>query len=181
MSVVAEWSGTVGLVFWRAVGALLILVVGWVLSRVLSGGLRRALTTARVDPTLVTFCGHLAYVTALTLVVIAALHTLGFPTVSFAAVVGAAGLAIGLALKGTLSNLASGVLLIALRPFEVGDRIEAAGVTGVVRQIQVFATTLDTEDGRTVIIPNAKLSGDKITRFPRATTNPEPPSTEPQT
>ena len=91
--------------------------------------------------------------------------TFGFPAVSFAAVVGAAGLAIGLALKGSLSNFAAGVMLIVFRPFNVGDRIEAAGVSGVVARIQVFATTLDAENDKRIIIPNAALTGGNITNY----------------
>ena len=141
------------------------LVVGWVTAKLLALGLRRVLRGARVDATAAAFCANLAYVTMLVLVVITALDKFGFPAVSFAAVVGAAGLAIGLALKGTLSNLAAGVLLIALRPFNVGDRIEAAGVGGVVTEIKVFATTLRTADHKTIIVPNASLTGGNITNF----------------
>lgn len=104
----------------------------------------------------------------LTLVVITALDKLGFPAVSFAAVVGAAGLAIGLALKGTLSNLAAGVILIALRPFSVGDRIEAAGVSGTVTKIHIFSTTLAAPDQKKISIPNATLSGGNIINYSTA-------------
>ena len=101
----------------------------------------------------------------MTLVVIATLDKLGFPAVSFAAVVGAAGLAIGLALKNTLSNFAAGVILIALRPFKVGDRVDAAGVSGVVSEILVFAITLAAEDGKTIIVPNAAIVGGNISKY----------------
>ncbi len=138
------------------------LLIGWLVARFLTMALRRILKTSRVDPTLAGFCTNLAYFSMLTFVVIATLQRFGFPAVSFAAVLGAAGLAIGFALKGTLSNFASGVLLIALRPFSVGDRIEAAGVCGVVEQIQVFATTIKAEDGKRIIIPNASLTGGNI-------------------
>lgn len=141
------------------------LVVGWVTAKMLAFGLRRVLKGARVDATAAAFCANLAYVTMFVLVVITALDKFGFPAVSFAAVVGAAGLAIGLALKGTLSNLAAGVILIALRPFKMGDRIEAAGVSGVVTEIKVFATTLKAADDRRIIIPNASLTGGNITNF----------------
>ncbi len=166
MSVLGEWIGTVlqqhGT---RFVTAVVILIIGWIVARAVAGAIRRALNTARLDATLSAFLGSLSYAAMLILVVISALHSLGFPTVSFAAVVGGAGLAIGLALKGTLSNFASGVILIALRPFKIGDRIEVAGVTGVVKQIQVFATTLEDDDGRKIILPNAKIADDKIINF----------------
>ena len=132
MSILGEWIRTVlqqhGT---RFVTAVVILILGWIVARAVAGAFRRALNTARLDATLSSFLGSLSYAAMLILVVISALHSLGFPTVSFAAVVGGAGLAIGLALKGTLSNFASGVILIALRPFKIGDRIEVAGVTGL--------------------------------------------------
>ena len=142
------------------------LVIGWVLAVLLRAGLRRTLRTARIDATLSRFCANLLYVSALTIVVIAALERFGLPPVSVAAVLGAAGLAVGLALKGTLSDLAAGIMLIALRPFKVGDRIEVAGASGIVRHIHVFATILETEDDkRTIIVPNARITGSNITTF----------------
>lgn len=144
------------------------LVIGWMVAKLLSMALRRALQGAMLDATMSVFFSNLAYITMLALVVITALDKFGFPAVSFAAVVGAAGLAIGLALKGTLSNLAAGVLLIALRPFNVGDRIDAAGVSGVVKQIQVFATTIESEDHKKIIIPNASITNGIITRHAEA-------------
>ncbi|MFQ5494958.1 MAG: mechanosensitive ion channel family protein [Phycisphaerae bacterium] len=142
------------------------LLVGWLLARMLTFGLRRILNRTGVDGTLVLFFTNLAYITMLAFAVITALQRFGFPAVSFAAVVGAASLAIGLALKGTLSNLAAGVLLIALRPFNVGDRIEVGGTIGEVVRIAVFATTLRAADEKTVIIPNAAITGGTITRHP---------------
>ena len=138
------------------------LLFGWLFARLLRAGMRRAFVRARLDPTLASFCANLVYVTLLTLVVITALDRFGFPAVSFAAVLGAAGLGIGLALKGTLSNFAAGVLLIALRPFNVGDRIEVAGTSGVVRRIEVFATVLEAEGGRRIVVPNASITGGNI-------------------
>lgn len=150
---------------WQVGVAVVTLVIGWLVARAIRSGMRRSLELARMDATLASFLTSLAYVAMLVLVIIAALHRLGFPTVSFAAVIGAAGLAVGLALKGTLSNFASGVILISLRPFKVGDRIEAAGVTGVVKQIQIFSTTIEADDGHRVIIPNAKIANEKISNF----------------
>ena len=97
--------------------------------------------------------------------VVAALGQLGIQTTSFIAILGAAGLAIGLALQGSLANFAAGFLMIIFRPFKVGDFIEGAGVAGVVREIQIFTTTLKTPDNKTIIIPNAKLSGDNIINY----------------
>lgn len=146
------------------VGALSILIVGWLLARVLSRAVRKALTTAHVEPTLVGFTGSLVYVIFLAGVVVTALQRVGVPTGSFLGVVGAAGLAIGLALKGTLSNIAAGIMLIALRPIQVGDRIEAAGAQGVIEEIHVFATTIRADDSRRIIVPNAAITGGNITK-----------------
>lgn len=164
MEILSQW-GTDALDTYepRVMAGTTTLVLGWLAAKLLRIGLRRALRNARVDPTASAFCVNLFYVTVLTLMVITALSGFGFPTVSFAAVLGAAGLAVGLALKSSLSNFASGVLLIALRPFNVGDRIDAAGVSGVVFDIPVFATTITAEDGRRVIIPNASITGGNIT------------------
>ncbi len=142
---------------------LAILILGWFFAKLFSTVLKRVLNKANIDKTLTAFFGNLAYITMLVLVVIAALDKFGFPAMSFAAVVGAAGLAIGLALKGSLSNLASGVMLIAMRPFNVGDQIEVAGVKGIVTHIQVFATTIESEDQKIIIIPNANITSGIIT------------------
>ncbi|HIE54472.1 MAG TPA: mechanosensitive ion channel, partial [Chromatiaceae bacterium] len=98
-------------------------------------------------------------------VVIAALGELGIQTTSFIAILGAAGLAVGLALQGSLANFAAGFLLIVFRPFKVGDVIEAAGVTGKVSDIQIFTTTLKTPDNKTIIVPNGKLGNDNIVNY----------------
>jgi small conductance mechanosensitive channel len=149
----------------KILAAVAILVLGWLLARFLTRTVRRLMARAGVDPTLVGFFSSLLYIGLLTVVVIAALDRLGFPTVSFVAVVGAVGLVIGLALKGTLSNLACGVMLIALRPFQVGDKIEAAGVSGVVEVIQVFATTVRADDAKRIMIPNSAIAGGNITNY----------------
>ena len=138
------------------------LILGWLVSKILRAGLLRTLLASRVDRTLALFTVNLTYIALMALVVITALHQFGFPSISFAAVVGAAGLAVGLGLKGMLSNLAAGALLIGLRPFNVGDRIEAAGVSGVVASIHVFTTCIETE-GKRIIIPNGSMTGGNIT------------------
>ena len=123
------------------------------------------MTKSNVDETLVSFVGNLTYVALLTFVVIAAINQLGIQTTSFIAVIGAAGLAIGLALQGSLANFAAGVLLIIFRPFKAGDFIDGAGVAGTVEEIQIFTTHLKTPDNKSIIVPNAKLTGDNITNF----------------
>jgi small conductance mechanosensitive channel len=123
------------------------------------------MTKGKVDPTLISFLGHMIYIALLTFVILAALGQLGIQTTSFIAVIGAAGLAIGLSLQGSLANFAAGVLMIIFRPFKVGDLIEAAGVLGTVEDIQIFTTQLVTPDNKTIIIPNAKLTADNIINF----------------
>ncbi len=144
---------------------LAILVVGQWLAKLIGRTTKRVMTRRGVDPTLINFTTSLVYYAALAFVVIAALNRLGVQTASLIAVLGAAGLAIGLALQGSLSNFAAGVLMIIFRPFSVGDVIEGAGVFGTVEAIQLFTTTIVTPDNATVIVPNAKIGGDNITNF----------------
>ena len=145
--------------------ALAILIVGQWIAKILGRTTKKVMTHRGVDPTLVNFTTSLLYYSALAFVVIAALNRLGIQTASLIAVLGAAGLAIGLALQGSLSNFAAGVLIIIFRPFNVGDMIEGAGVFGRVEEIQLFTTTVITPDNATVIVPNTKLSNDNITNF----------------
>jgi small conductance mechanosensitive channel len=118
-----------------------------------------------VDPTLQTFVGNMVYYALLTFVILAALSQIGIQTTSFIAVIGAAGLAVGLALQGSLANFAAGFLLIMFRPFKVGDFIEGAGVMGTVESLQIFTTQLRTPDNKKIIIPNASLTGDNIVNW----------------
>jgi small conductance mechanosensitive channel len=111
------------------------------------------------------FVANLIYITLLVFVVLAALGQLGIQTTSFIAVIGAAGLAIGLALQGSLANFAAGFLMIIFRPFKVGDFIEGAGVAGTVEAIQIFTTQLLTPDNKTIIIPNTSLTAGNITNY----------------
>ena len=99
---------------------------------------------------------------------IAALNKIGIETNSFLAIIGAAGLAVGLALQGSLSNFAAGVMMIIFHPFKLGDYVEAGGAEGTVTEIQIFSTVIETKDNKRVIVPNAKITGDKITIHPEA-------------
>ncbi len=147
------------------VAALAILYVGkWIARRVVTLG-ERVMTRRGLDPTVVGFVGNIAFMALLIVVVIASLGQLGIPTASFVAAIGAAGLAIGLALQGSLSNFASGVLLVTFRPAKVGDYIEAAGVAGTVEEITVFSTRLVTPDRRTITVPNSKLFDGPIVNY----------------
>lgn len=149
----------------KVVAAILIFIIG----RIVAGWLRRfaekVMTKRDVDPTLVGFVSSLAYIGMMAFVILAALGQLGIQTTSFIAVLGAAGLAIGLALQGSLANFAAGFLLILFRPFKVGDFIEGGGVSGVVEKIEMFTTTLRTGDNKTIIVPNGKLAGDNIVNY----------------
>lgn len=149
----------------KIISAVIVFIVGRWVAGLLRNLLQKIMTKKEVDPTIVSFVVHLTYIALLTFVVLAALGQLGIQTTSFIAVIGAAGLAIGLALQGSLANFAAGFLMIIFRPFKVGDFIEGAGVMGTVEEIQVFTTQLKTPDNKTVIIPNSKLTADNITNF----------------
>ncbi len=149
----------------KILAAIAVFIFGKLIARFLRNLSVKIMTKSKVDPTLVSFLGHLIYIALLTFIILAALGQLGIQTTSFIAVIGAAGLAIGLSLQGSLSNFAAGVLMIIFRPFKVGDLIDGAGVLGTVEEIQIFTTLLLTPDNKTVIIPNAKLTSDNITNF----------------
>jgi len=145
--------------------ALAVLVIGWLIARALAGIARRMLDRSKIEATLAAFASRLLYAAMITLVLITALGKLGVPTASFVAVIGAAGLAVGFALQGSLSNFAAGIMLISFRPFKVGDFVEAAGVAGTIEEIQIFATRLRTPDNKAIIVPNAAITGANITNF----------------
>lgn len=141
------------------VWAIVILVVAWILSKIIGNGVRRSLAKAKVDETLSRFFGKLAGYSVLTLGVIFALSKFGIDVTSFAAILAAAGFAVGMALSGTLGNFAAGVMLLIFRPFKVGDYIVAGGTEGVVEEIELFTTTLNTLDNRHIILPNGLIHG----------------------
>ncbi|MDJ0781059.1 MAG: mechanosensitive ion channel, partial [Desulfosarcinaceae bacterium] len=149
----------------KLVAAVVIFIVGRWVAKLLRKLIERLMVKSNMDQTLVSFTGNLAYIALLAFVIIAALGQLGIQTTSFIAVLGAAGLAIGLALQGSLSNFAAGFLMIIFRPFKVGDFIEGAGVAGVVEEIQIFTTQLKTPDNKTIIIPNSSLTADNIVNW----------------
>ncbi|TWI11570.1 mechanosensitive ion channel family protein [Aerolutibacter ruishenii] len=149
----------------KLLGAVLILLFGVWLVRHLTKVLDRAFERAHMEATLRGFLRNIAYATMLVIVVVAALQSLGVPTTSVMAALGAAGLAIGLALKDSLSNIASGVMLIVQRPFHVGDTVQAAGIEGTVELVRVFQTRMRTADNRSVIIPNSLITTAPIINF----------------
>ena len=144
------------------IAAVVIFVVGKWVARVVSNFLESVLLKSKMEKTLASFGKNIAYFAMLTFVVIAALNKIGVETNSFLAVIGAAGLAVGLALQGSLSNFAAGVMMIIFQPFRIGDYIEAGGAEGTVSEIQIFSTIMMTKDNKKMIVPNAKITGDKI-------------------
>jgi small conductance mechanosensitive channel len=159
---VTEIIATRGL---TVVGAVVVLVVGMMVAKIIRRGVTRSLTKGALDETLVPFVSNLVYYTLVAFVVIAVITMLGIPTTSFIAVLGAAGLAVGLALQGTLSSFAAGVMLLVFRPFRVGDYVEAGGTEGVVTEVGVFATSLDSLDNVHIVLPNAAVWGQTIKNF----------------
>jgi small conductance mechanosensitive channel len=157
-AVLLDWSG-------RIVGALLIFVVGRLLMRALTTWATSGMRRVGLDDTLSRFLGNLIYMALLVFLGLTAFTALGVPMTSFLAIVGAAGLAIGLALKDSLSNFSSGVMLVFFRPFKVGDQIEAAGTGGIVESIGIFNVVLKTPDNRVINVPNSLIYAGVITNF----------------
>ncbi len=149
----------------KVIAAAVIFIVGRWVAKGLKKLIVRALIKGKVDETLVSFLGHLTYFTLLAFIIIAALNQLGIQTTSFIAILGAAGLAVGLALQGSLANFAAGILMIIFRPFRVGDYVEGGGTAGIVEEIQIFTTKLRTPDNKSIIIPNSKITGDNIVNY----------------
>ncbi|HCL15630.1 MAG TPA: mechanosensitive ion channel protein MscS [Pseudomonas sp.] len=147
--------------------ALLTFLFGWWLINTLTAKVSSLLQRRQVDPTLHGFIGSLASVVLKVLLLVSVASMIGVETTSFIAVIGAAGLAIGLALQGSLANFAGGVLILLFRPFRVGEWIEAQGIAGTVNSIQIFHTVLKTGDNKTVVVPNGALSNGHITNYSR--------------
>ena len=146
----------------QIIGAILILVLGRIAAGIGRKIVKRLLEKAKTEPSIVSFVGSLTYILILVFAVLATLAKFGIQTASFVAIIGAAGLAIGFALQGSLSNFAAGILILVLRPFRVDDYILGAGESGTVKKIQLFTTELATPDNIKVMVPNSKLFGDVI-------------------
>ena len=149
----------------RLLVALAIFFVGRWIAKWITGKTQKVMEGREVDPTLVAFLGNILNAALLAAVIIAALDALGVPVTSLVAVLGAAGLAIGLAMKDSLSNFATGVMLILLRPFTKGDYVEVADVEGSVDEVRIFSTYLTTPDNKRVIVPNGMIGNDTITNY----------------
>ncbi len=145
--------------------AIVIFMVGKFIAGSVRKLMRRVMLKREVDSTLIGFISSIAYAGIIAFVVIAALSKLGIQTASFVALLGAAGLAVGLALQGSLSDFASGVLMIIFKPFKGGDYVIAAGAEGSIEEIGIFVTTIKTIDNKKIIVPNAKIMSDSITNY----------------
>lgn len=156
------WLLTYGL---GIVGALLILLIGWIAAKFVRKISQNLMTRTGMDPILINFLANIIYALTLAFVMIAALNKLGVQTASLIAIMGAAGLAIGLALQGSLSNFASGVMIIMLKHFKLGDFIQSGSVSGTVIDMNIFTTTLHTLTNEKIIVPNAMLTSDALTNF----------------
>ena len=154
----------------RLIGAILIFYIGKIIARFLTNLIKKAMRKANLDETIIKFGGNVIYGGLMLFIILAALSKLGINTNSFIAVLGAAGLAVGLAFQGTLSNVGAGVLLVFFRPFNVGDFINAAGENGVVEEINLFSTLLKTGDNKQIIIPNSAIIGGNIINFSKKET-----------
>jgi small conductance mechanosensitive channel len=158
LALLLSWGG-------KVLAALLIFLIGrWISARIASA-VAAATERANVDPTLTKFLRSVVYMALLVMVVLAAVQQLGVQATSFFAILGAAGLAVGLALKDSLANFSSGVMLVFFRPFRVGDYVEAGGVAGTVDAISIFNTTMKTPDNRVIIVPNSQIYAGAITNF----------------
>lgn len=164
MSMVQNFVVTYGV---KLIGAVLTLVIGlWIVNQLVSR-VGKMMVKSNVDPSLVPFLKSLLNIGLKVAVVITAASVASIEMTSFVAILGAAGLAVGLALQGTLQNFAGGVIILLLKPFKVGDFIDATGYTGTVKEIQIFHTILNTPDNKIIIIPNGNLANSSLTNFSR--------------
>ncbi|MEI3776867.1 small-conductance mechanosensitive channel MscS [Pectobacterium brasiliense] len=144
------------------VAALVILIVGLVIARIVSGTINKLMINRSIDSTVADFLSALVRYGIIAFTLIAVLSRVGVQTASVIAVLGAAGLAVGLALQGSLANFAAGVLLVIFRPFRTGEWVDLGGVSGSVTQVQIFSTTLRTSDGKIIVVPNGKIIAGNI-------------------
>jgi small conductance mechanosensitive channel len=145
--------------------AIVIFYVGRLVARLLTRGLRSVMQRQQADPILESFVSNLVYWALMAFVIIAAITKAGVHTASLIALIGAAGLAVGLAMQGSLANFAAGVLIVLFRPYRVGDWIEAAGIAGAVDEVQILTTTLKTADNKRIIVPNGQIMDSIITNY----------------
>jgi small conductance mechanosensitive channel len=147
------------------IGAIVVLIVGRMVANAIRKNVRRGLERGNTDAALVPFISAMAYYGVMAVVIIAVLNLFGIETTSLVAVLGAAGLAVGLALQGTLSNFAAGTMLLVFRPIRPGDFVEVAGVAGSIAEIGIFSTTMNTGDNVRIIVPNTNVYGEVIKNY----------------
>jgi len=150
---------------WQIVGALLIFIIGRWVAKAIVGMMRKAMTRKQLDEILINFLANIVYVFLLLSVVLIAVSYLGIAVTPLVAVLGGAALAVGLALQSSLSNFASGLMLVGFRPFSKGNFVEAGGVSGTVSSVGIFQTQLTTPDNRHVIVPNSEITSQPITNY----------------
>lgn len=162
-SKLVEWISFYGI---KVLAALAIVIFGRWIAKLVRNIMRRMMKKNNVDDAVVSFVSSVTYNALLAFVIIAALGQMGIQTASFVAVLGAAGLAVGMALQGSLSNFASGLMMIIFKPFHVGDFVEfAGGANGTIEEISIFTTALKSPDGKKIIVPNSKITSDVITNY----------------
>src|SRR6056297_852393 len=159
---------------WKILAALLIFIIGRWVAKLVRRSVSKLMAARGLDPMLVAFLSAILYAILLVAVVIAAIGQLGIQTTPLIAVLGAAGLAVGLALQNSLGNFASGVMLVLFRPFTKGDFVEAGGTSGTVDEVGIFTTMLNTPDNRRVIVPNGQITKDTIKAHDKVLDEPEP-------
>jgi small conductance mechanosensitive channel len=163
---IVNWLQTDGLEYLKMIViAIVIFLIGKWVARKVTNLVKKTMVKAKMDETLVSFLGNGVYMLLMVCVVLVTLDFVGIRTTSFVAILGAAGLAIGLAMQGSLANFAAGVLIIMFRPFKVGDAIEAGGVFGIVEEISILTTNMRTPDNKGIIVPNGQIMGGHITNF----------------
>jgi small conductance mechanosensitive channel len=162
MNKLIEWGATFGI---KLIAAIAILIIGNIIAKSIRKLILKLMDKRKVDKTISSFISSLAFSALWVFVILAALSQLGIQTTSFIAVIGAAGLAIGLALQGSLSNFASGFLIILFRPFKVGDYVKAGGVSGSISKISIFTTDFTTPDNKKIIVPNSQIMNGTITNY----------------
>lgn len=166
-----EWVTTQGLSFCVSlIGALIFLALGFWVSKIIVKAIRRMMEKRNSDPGLISFVTSLSNIALKIMIVISVMGMVGIEMTSFIAVLASAGVAVGLALQGTLSNFASGVMILIFRPYRVGDYVSAQGLEGVVKEIQIFNTILTTIDNKTIIIPNGSLATSTLTNYSKQPT-----------
>ncbi len=157
-----EWGATFGI---KIIAAVAILIIGRMVSKVLQKLIVKVMDKKNVDKTISSFASSMVFSALYIFVILAALSQIGIQTTSFMTIIGAAGLAIGLALQGSLSNFAAGFLIILFRPFKLGDYVEAGGVSGSISKISIFTTDINTVDNKKIIVPNAQIMNGTITNY----------------